>query len=147
MQPEPVPTDSGPQRRNRRRLVALSTLIVLGLAAMGGAGATLALELTRHATKAEASAAGEQELASRWQRLSAGQIFPRTVSYPTAMGWEATASLVGIAPAASCAAAFDPAAARALARAGCVTALRATYVDTSGTVFATVSVQRRTSRY
>jgi len=112
----------------------------VGIAAITGGSTALAGELTRHATSAEASAAAQQELASRWQRLTAGQIFPRSVSYGTSLGPTATASLVGIAPSATCAQAFDPDLANVLDGAGCVTVLRATYADPSGTVFATVGV-------
>ncbi len=47
-----------------------------------------------------------------------------------------TARLVGMAPPASCAAALDPAVASLLRRYGCVTVLRATYLDASGTLAA-----------
>jgi hypothetical protein len=120
--------------------MALTALVLAGIAATGGGSAALAMELTRHATSTEASAAAQQELATRWQRLPAGQIFPQALSYATTLGPTATASLVGIAPATTCAKGFDPAVARTLVQAGCVSVLRATYGDPSGTVFATMGI-------
>ncbi len=55
-------------------------------------------------------------------------------------GLALTARRVGIAPAASCAAVTDGAAARALARFGCSTVLRATYADATGAFIITVGV-------
>ena len=121
--------------------LVLAILLILGLAAAGGGGYGLYAQLTRHATAAEARAAGQREVATRWLRMSAGQIFPRTVSYlSTASGGHWSARLVGIAPQAPCAAATDPAAGTALMRSGCDTVLRATYADASGTLIATVGI-------
>jgi hypothetical protein len=114
-------------------------LLVIGMGAVGAGGSLLYLEETRHATTAEANAAGQQELASLWQRMTIGQIFPKTARYTTA-GDPAKATLIGIAPQSSCAAAADSQVAAALTRSGCVTMLRATYVDQSGTVLATVGI-------
>ena len=119
----------------------LAILLILGVAAAGGGGYGLHAQLTRPATAAEARAAGQREVATRWLRLSAGQIFPPTVSYPsTAAGGRWSARLVGVAPQAPCRAATDPAAATALVRSGCQTVLRATYADASGTLIATVGI-------
>ena len=122
-----------------RRLTVI-LLILTGLAGVGGGGAGLVLELTRHATRAEAAAAMSEEIASRWRRLPADRIFPPGVSYDTAGGAMAVAHRVGIAPAASCPAALDPAAARAVASGGCITVLRATYLDPSGTLAVTMGI-------
>jgi hypothetical protein len=115
-------------------------LLVIGLGATGAGGSLLYLEETRHATPAEATAAGQQELASLWQRMTIGQVFPQTATYVTGGENSAKATRIGIAPQSSCAAAADPAVAEALASAGCVTMLRATYADQSGTVLATVGI-------
>jgi hypothetical protein len=126
--------------RGRLRTVAVVALVLAGLAGLAGGGIPLYAELTRHATPAEAAAAGRAEIATRWQRLPAGSIFPATVSYLTSDGLRTTARRVGIAPRASCPAAVDPAAAAILRRHGCVTVLRATYLDASGTLAVTVGV-------
>src|SRR5579859_6391899 len=89
-------------RPSRRRTVLLATLLVLGLGLTAGAATGLTLELTRHATDAEISAATQAELGSRWQRLPAGTIFPATVSYSDSQGNSVTAARIGIAPASSC---------------------------------------------
>src|SRR5260221_480079 len=139
-----------PQRRRRpRRLaggVALTLLVAAGLAGVGGGGVGLALELPRTATKAEVAAAVQAEIASRWQRLAAGKIFPEAVGYSTSdESAPMTARLVGIASPASCAAALDPPAASLLRRYGCATVLRATYVDASGTLATTAGIVVMTS--
>lgn len=122
----------------RRLTVAL--LVLAGLAGVGGGAAGLMVELTRHATHAEAASALREEIASRWRRLPAGQIFKPSVTYTLSDGVAATAHLVGIAPAAPCASAADQVVSRALVREGCVTVLRATYVDDSGTVVSTEGI-------
>jgi hypothetical protein len=148
--PAPTVPPGAPERGRRSRQltrkVALTLLVAVGLAGVGGGGAGLALELTRTATKAEVSAALQAEIASRWQRLAAGKIFPQAIGYTTSdEGAPTTARLVGIAPSASCAASLDPPVAGLLRRYGCVTVLRATYVDSSGTLAATAGIVVMTS--
>lgn len=112
----------------------------MGLIAAGGGVGGLVWVHTRKPTPAQVNAAGQREFAVQWRWLTAGQIFPAKVGYTDALGVQTSAILVGIAPQASCSAAFDAAAARMLDAAGCVTVLRATYADPSGTVLATVGV-------
>ena len=114
-------------------------LVVIGLGGAGAGAVLLQRELTRAPTHAELSAAVASAIGSRWRQLSAGQIFPEVISYSSA-ALPLQAHRVGIAPAASCAAALDPAVVTDLRQAGCVTVLRATYVDPSGTYAATVAV-------
>jgi hypothetical protein len=144
-----VPPRPPERRRRSRRLtrkVALTLLVAVGLAGVGGGGAGLALELSRTATKAEVAAALQAEIASRWQRLAAGKIFPEAIGYTTSdEGAPMTARLVGIAPSASCAASLDPPVAGLLRRYGCVAVLRATYLDGSGTLAATAGIVVMTS--
>jgi hypothetical protein len=115
-------------------------VIIIGLGGLGGGGFGLYRELTRPATPTEVSAALRAEIASRWERLPAGQIFPSSVPYQTGAGMDTTARLVGIAPPAQCAAALDSTLAQALGHHGCIKVLRATYVDASGTVVVTAGV-------
>jgi hypothetical protein len=122
------------------RLLSLVVLAVLGLAGMVGGGVALSKELTRKATKAEATAALAQEIAGRWQRLPAGKIFPARISYLNALADPATARLVGIAPPASCRLSLAPAAFQRIRSLGCTVMLRATYVDAAGTLAATVGI-------
>jgi hypothetical protein len=135
--------------RRRRRTVGIVLtvlLLLLGLAGVGDGAVALARELTRGPTKAEKAAAIQREVASRWQRLPAGKIFPAVISYSTSdFSVAMTATRVGMAPAATCTAALDPAVSALLRKFGCVTVLRATYVDESGTLAATAGVAVMTS--
>jgi hypothetical protein len=115
-------------------------LTLAGLAGLAAGGFALYAELTRRPTAAEAAAAGRAEIATRWQRLPAGRLFPASVSYLGPGKQRITAQRVGIAPAASCAAALDPAAATIFRTHGCRTVLRATYADASGSLAVTVGV-------
>ena len=135
------------RRRRWVRSLVLLILTALGLAWIAG-GAWLGYrEMTRTATRAEITAAGQAELSSRWERLTAGQMFPARVGYTGLEGVRTTASLVGVAPRASCRAALDPPAAAALDRQGCTAVLRAAYTDASGTFVLTagVAVMRNTA--
>jgi hypothetical protein len=141
-----VPFVPAERRRRPARGIAITMLLVLGLAGVGGGGLALAHELTRGPTSAEMAAAVQQEVASRWQRLPAGRIFPATLSYATSdFNVTMTARRVGIAPATTCAAALDPPVSALLRKFGCTTVLRATYVDQSGTLAVTVGVVVMTS--
>jgi hypothetical protein len=120
--------------------VVIIGLILIGLAGVLGGGSLLAKELTRGPTKAEQAAALASEIASRWQRLPAGKIFPATVSYTGGEGSPETAIRVGIAPPISCQSALQPSAFQQVRPYRCVAMLRATYVDAAGTQAVTVGV-------
>jgi hypothetical protein len=136
--------DGGHPRR-AVRLLSLVLMIVLGLAGVAGGALAFGAELTRHATRAEATAALGREIATRWQRLPAGKIFPAQITYQNAQGDPAIATLVGIAPPASCRASLEPSAQHRIRALGCVTMLRATYLDASKTLAATVGIGVMTS--
>jgi hypothetical protein len=138
--PQQVQAAQSPAPRPRGRLVLAIVLLAIGVAGAGGGATVLGLEVTRHATTAEAAAAGQQEVATLWERLPAGQIFPRQVPYLGAAGSTGKAVLVGIAPASSCTTAVDPDLVAPLSSTGCTTMLRATYIDPTGTVIATVGL-------
>jgi hypothetical protein len=121
-------------------VLTLAVLIVVGLAGVAGGALALTHELTRNATKAEVAAAVREEVASRWRRLPAGEIFPAKLTYLNTQGDNATVSLVGIAPPASCQAALAPSMFQRIRSLGCSTVLRATYVNASGTYAATVGI-------
>lgn len=133
--------DEAPKRKPGRRLFALIALTVAGLAALGGGVFGLAWAFSRVPDSAQVAAVADAESARQWRWLPAGRIFPATVGYQTSVSSVQTqATLVGIAPQASCAKAADKATARALTTAGCVAVLRATYTDASHTVLDTVGV-------
>jgi hypothetical protein len=145
----PPGPEPGPPIRTRRwgRIIALTTLSLLGLGALGAGGAALGLELTRKPTAAEIDAAGTKELANRWRIRPAGEIFPPTIDYTvTAFDTDnksdvkVKARRVGIPETTGCAAAMDEKAAAILTKHGCREVLRATYVDASGTLVTTVGI-------
>lgn len=120
--------------------VALAGLV---LAAVGIAHAVL----PRQFTAAQRRQITNWELERRWRALPAGAIFPASVSYtvPGADLYANTnltlqATRLAISPAEGCTAAFEAPAARLLSRDRCATVLRATYVDSSGSMVATIAV-------
>jgi hypothetical protein len=140
-----------PVRRDRSTVaVAVAVIGVIGLLA-GIAGVVVRL-LPRHFSAAQQQAITAWEMGNRWRQLSAGQIFPSTVSYtpPAAIddlgsGLSLTARRIGIARQASCSSASSPvatdsAAATVLARGGCQAVLRATYTDDTDSYVVTVGV-------
>ena len=132
--------EGAPGRRPRTFGIIIVLILVAGLGAAGGGAAGLVAVASRHPTRAQINAAGQREFAVLWQRLPAGRIFPASVGYVNSLGADTTATLVGIAPQARCAAAVDARAAAFLAAAGCLTMLRATYTDTSRTALATIGI-------
>jgi hypothetical protein len=140
--PEPSDDDDPPKPGpwRPRRSVAVIALIVIGVLALAGGATGLTQELTRHATPTEAQAAATAEVASRWQRLPAGQIFPSQLSYTDTAGSSVRLTRVGIARPAACVHAADPVLVQVLLQAGCVTVLRASYVDQTSTLVATVGI-------
>ena len=91
-------------------------MALAGIAGLAGGGAALHADLTRHATASEVAAAGRTEIATRWSRWPAGQIFPAAAPYVNWDGLYTTGYRVGIARQASCEAAFDPPVAEILRR-------------------------------
>ena len=131
--------EGAPARRPGTFGIIIVLIFITGLGAAGGGAALLVAMASRHPTQAQISAAGQREFTILWHRLPAGKIFPASVGYVNSLGAETTATLVGIAPQAPCAAAVDARAAAVLA-AGCLTVLRATYTDASRTALATIGV-------
>jgi len=133
--------------RRRRRFAVFSLLLVVSLAGLAVAAVGVARAvLPRQFTAAQRRQISNWEMQRRWRDLPAGTIFPASVSYTVPANVLNTGSLtlhaqrVAISPAASCAGAFDPAAGSVLARHGCSTVLRATYLDASGSMVATIAV-------
>lgn len=132
----------------RRRFAAFSLLLLVGLAGLAAAAVGIAHGvLPRQFTAAQRHQITGWEMERQWRVLSAGQIFPASVSYPvSAADLNATSGLtlqarrLAISSPESCTAAFAAAAGRVLARDGCSTVLRATYVDSSASMVATIAV-------
>jgi len=138
-------------RHGSQRWFAAVAALVLGVAGLAVALTGIALQLLPRQFSAEQQRQiTDWEAGKRWRTLPAGAIFPASLQYapppPPALpgndpGPRLTADRVGIASQASCAAATDPAAVGAvLARHGCETMLRATYVDGTGSYVITVGV-------
>jgi hypothetical protein len=140
--PVAAPVAAPPARPHRPRwhTPLLVVLVLAGVGGLAAGGFALHAELSRKATAAEAAAAGREEIATRLQRLPAGRLFPATISYLSTGKQQVSAVRVGIAPAASCAAALDPAAAAIFRARGCRTVLRASYTDASGSLTVTVGI-------
>jgi hypothetical protein len=131
-----------------RRAIALIAL-ALGLAGLALSVTAVAIQLLpRHFTAAQQRQIEDWEIASRWQTMPAGQIFPASVSYQlSAQVLQDSSPLnlealrVGIAPQSGCTTvAITAAAAEVLRRDGCKAVLRATYVDATRSYVATVGV-------
>jgi len=139
----------GPPRRPRRRRAA--TLVVLLVAVAGLVVSAVGIAdqvLPRQFTAAQRSQIESWEIASRWQELTAAQIFPATVTYSLSAGilqdtvpLSLDAVRIGIAPQSTCARGVTTAAAAAvLRRSGCKAVLRATYVDATKSYILTIGI-------
>lgn len=129
-------------------MVAYVLLLVVGLGGLAIAAVSIAHSLLpRQFTAAQRRQIVDWEMERRWRTVPAGDIFPASVSYTVpandlyaASGLVLQAQRLAISPAEGCAAAFESSAGRVLSRHGCSTVLRATYVDSSGSMVATVVV-------
>jgi hypothetical protein len=143
-----------PTRRGGRggrrgpRAVAFGLVLAVGLVGLGAAAVGIAHRLLpRHFTAAQQRQIMGWEMERRWRVLPAGKIFPEVVPYTvSAAALDAPASLtlqaqrLGISPQESCSAVVTAAAASVLEHGGCTAAFQATYVDSSGSMVATVVV-------
>jgi hypothetical protein len=138
-----------PRRGARGRRAAALAALALGLAGLAISAAGLITQvLPREFTRGQQQQIESWEIASRWQELSAGQIFPAKVGYQlsatvledtTPLGLDAMR--ISIAPQSGCGAGVTTAAAAAvLRRDGCEAVLRATYADSTGSYVMTVGV-------
>jgi hypothetical protein len=150
---DPQAPDAPPRRGARargrgRRAVALLVL-ALGLAGLAISATAVAIQLLpRHFTAAQQRQIEDWEIASRWQTMPAGQIFPASVGYQlSAQVLQDSSPLpldalrIGIAPQSGCTTgAISSAAVAVLRRDGCKAVLRATYVDATRSYVTTVGV-------
>jgi hypothetical protein len=123
--------------------------LVLGLAGFAISATGLATQLLpRQFSAAQRQQIVNWEIASRWQQLTAGQIFPAAIPYQlsAAVLQDATplkldALRIGVAPQSGCGTGVTTsAAAVVLRRDGCQAILRATYVDATRSYVMTVGV-------
>ena len=149
MTADPQASGDPPRRGVRGRRAAALTVLVLGLAGLVISVYGMAIQLLpRQFSAAQRQQIANWEIASRWQQLSAGQIFPASVPYQLsdtvlqdATPLNLTALRIGIAPQSGCGAGVTTAAAAAvLRRDGCRAVLRATYVDSTWSYVTTIGV-------
>jgi len=147
--PPDRPGAGGRVARRRRRFALFAILLVMALAGLAVAAVGIAHGLLpRQFTATQRRQISDWEMERRWRVLSAGKIFPASVTYTvpatdlnaTGSGLTLHAERLAISPVTGCAGALDPAASSVLTRYGCSTVLRATYLDASGSMVATIAV-------
>jgi hypothetical protein len=141
------PLRAPPGARGRR--AAVLTALAVGLAGLAFSATAVTTQLLpRQFTVGQQQQIKNWEIASRWQQLPAGRIFPATVGYQLsnqvlqdATPLSLQALRIGIAPQSHCGTGVTTAAAAAvLRRDGCKAVLRATYVDATGSYVMTIGV-------
>ena len=136
--------------RSRHRLGWTAVVLLLGISLCGLAASAVGVAhevLPRRFTAAQQQRIMTWEMTRRWRALTAGKLFPARMAYSvpgTALnsihGLSLDAQRLAIAPQSSCTAAVSAAAAAVLAASHCTAVLRATYVDSSGSLVATVGI-------
>jgi hypothetical protein len=129
-------------------VVAFTLLLAVGLGGLGVAAVGIAHRLLpRRFTAAQQRQITGWEMERRWRELSAGKIFPVDVFYTVpagaldgSTGLILQAQRLAISPSESCSAAVSAATASVLDRNRCSTVLRATYIDSSGSMVDTIAV-------
>ncbi|MER6124781.1 hypothetical protein ABT173_19460 [Streptomyces sp. NPDC001795] len=125
--------------RVRPRVAASAVCLVLGLGLIGGAvaGSWLTGDDSEDGTRGAFAVAG-----SLWHSIPVDQFFPLTVDGTGAGpgGADRVWTRIAVAPDSGCNDAFDPLLRRALAPAGCLRLLRATYTDATRSHVTTVGL-------
>jgi hypothetical protein len=146
---DPLASGNPPRRGARGRRAAALIALVLGLAGFVISATGMATQLLpRRFSAAQQRQIENWEIAGRWQQLTAGQIFPASVSYQLsarvlqdATPLNLNALRVAIAPQSGCGTGVTTAgAASVLRHDGCKAVLRATYVDATWSYVMTVGV-------
>jgi hypothetical protein len=144
--PQPAPPPGPRRRRSPAITVLAASALALGLIGLVISLIGVAAEvMPRTFTAGQQRQITDWEYGRSWRTLSAGQIFPASVSYQAPVVLDdsslmLTARRIGIAGQSGCQAGADAAAARVLARDGCTTMLRATYADGTDSYVVTVGV-------
>ncbi|XES00462.1 hypothetical protein HEP87_13265 [Streptomyces sp. S1D4-11] len=126
--------------RTRPRAAAAAACVVLGLGLIGGAAA--GSWLTGDGTDGDGTHSAFVAAGSLWHSVPVDQLFPPTVQGQGAGpgGADRTWTRLTVAPDSGCANAFDPLLSKALAPAGCLRLLRATYTDATRSQVTTVGL-------
>ncbi|GAA0377592.1 hypothetical protein GCM10009530_30210 [Microbispora corallina] len=132
------------ERGIRFRSIYLTIMgVVLAVAAVNvllGSVGLVQETRSRPLTDSERAAYVAQDVARRWHAWPVGMVFPEELQYVGFDRAQQYARRVGVAPEAACAAVVDAPVASVLRRHGCLTMLRATYVDQTSTFAVTVGV-------
>ncbi|MFF8787580.1 hypothetical protein [Streptomyces sp. NPDC015125] len=133
---------AAPFRRPGARVLTAAACLILGIGLIGGAaaGSWLTEDASGAAPTAEAVFTKGRDV---WHDTPVDTLFPRTVKGLGAGpgGADRTWTRTAVAPDTGCTAAYDPKLAAALAPAGCVRLVRATYVDATRSAVITVGAQ------
>ena len=137
-----------PAPRRGRSWVAMLALLAIGLCGLaGGAAGAVRQLLPREFSLAQQRQIQTWEMTRRWRAQQAGQIFPATLPYlvpgqslNSSDDLALTARRLGIATPGSCGRVVSKSAAAVLAAGRCAAVLRATYLDASESMVATVGV-------
>jgi hypothetical protein len=144
-QPEPPPPGRHRQGSPANTVIA-AVALVLGLIGLVISSVGVATELMpRTFSAGQQRQITDWEYGRSWRALSAGQIFPASVSYQAPAVLDDSSLLlsarrIGVARQSACGAVSDPAAASILDRNGCSAMLRATYTDGTDSYVVTVGV-------
>ncbi|MEU8361823.1 hypothetical protein AB0C27_37980 [Nonomuraea sp. NPDC048882] len=128
--------------RNRRVFVTLLGVIIAvsAVVVLLGTVGMVAETRSRPLTPAEQNQYKQEEIARRWQAWPASGVFPEEVRYLGLDRAQQYARRVGIAPETECAKGVDASVAGVLQSHGCLTMLRATYIDQTASFVITVGV-------
>lgn len=133
---------AAPLRRPGARVLTAAACLILGIGLIGGAaaGSWLTEDASGAAPTAEAVFTKGRDV---WHDTPVDTLFPRTVKGLGAGpgGADRTWTRIAVAPDSGCTGAYDTELAAALAPAGCVRLLRATYVDATRSAVITVGAQ------
>ncbi|GHC82360.1 hypothetical protein GCM10010349_65950 [Streptomyces flavofungini] len=124
----------------RPRAAAAAACVVLGLGLIGGAAT--GSWLTGESDAAGSSRNAYVEAGELWHSVPVDELFPRSIKGEGAGpgGADRTWNRVAVAPDSTCKDAFDPLLRKALAPAGCLRLLRATYTDATRSHVTTVGL-------
>jgi hypothetical protein len=144
----PAAQHSRAPRARAWRRPAAGAVLVLALCGLGVATrGALTQVMPRRFTIAQQRQIQSWEIGRRWRQLPESAIFPGFVSYQLPSqafeggeGLALSAQRLGIGPPVGCTGGTDVAAAKVLDRYGCRAILRATYVDSTGSMLVTVGV-------
>ncbi|MEU6717703.1 hypothetical protein ABZ897_40090 [Nonomuraea sp. NPDC046802] len=128
--------------RYRRIFVTLLSVIVVisSVVVLLGTIGLFTETRSRPLTPAEQNQYKQEEIARRWQAWPATGVFPEEVKYLGLDRAQQYARRVGIAPETECGKGVDASVAGVLESHGCLTMLRATYIDQTASFVITVGV-------